>query len=539
MRRTRIGAVVCAVAVAVAAAALSTVSSSARAAPSAPRPDGDLSWGACKDIGLLASGAECATLRVPMNWDEPGNAYVYLALSRVRATQDRQGVILSNPGGPGGSGLGMPGYLPGAVPREVGLRYDWVGFDPRGVGASRPALSCEPDYLKGPRPAYRPAEQATRAPNELAWIARTKKYAKTCGSRNGTLLEHVRTADTIRDLEAIRVALGEDRISYYGFSYGTFIGQAYASAYPNRVRRMVLDGNLPPTYPGYGDGGRAQMTSFQYVLGQFFGWIAQNADVYHLGKTAEEVVATYEKAQRELAAKPIGEFGSAELDDVFLRAGYSERLWPNVAAAFADLRAGNSSPMQGQYRRANTPGDDNSFAAFNATFCTDGPFPTDYAKVRTDAFDIAKIAPLPSWGGFWYSAPCTWWPAKPGKPLIVDGAGLEKAKTKILLLNATRDGATPFQGALAVRKEFPTAVLVAEVGATTHSGSLQGNECVDEYVAGYLSDGTLPRRLSGNRADADCDRTPLPAPTAPIGQGVPAALPFLNLAHAGTDWRIR
>ncbi|MGH7534510.1 MAG: alpha/beta fold hydrolase, partial [Gemmatimonadales bacterium] len=312
MRSTRAGAFVGAATVAVVAAALSPVT--AQAAPSMPRTAGALSWGPCKDVGLLAAGAECATLKVPLDWDEPSNTTVSLALSRVRATRDRQGVMLSNPGGPGGSGLGMPGYLPGAVPRGVGLRYDWIGFDPRGVGSSRPALSCEPDYLKGPRPDYRPAERAPRAPNELAWIARTRKYAKTCGSRNGRLLEHVRTADTIRDIEAIRVALGEDRIGYYGFSYGTFIGQAYATMYPNRVRRMVLDGNLPPNYPGYGDGGRAQMASFQYVLGQFFGWIAQNAEVYGLGKTAGEVVAAYEKTHRELAVKPVGEFGSAELD---------------------------------------------------------------------------------------------------------------------------------------------------------------------------------------------------------------------------------
>ncbi|MGQ0466615.1 MAG: alpha/beta hydrolase [Sporichthyaceae bacterium] len=523
-------------AAAVALAAFGPLGSpAAQAAPAMPRPVGALAWGACEDVGLLAAGAECAMLRVPMNWDKPGEETVSLAVSRVRATGNRLGVMLSNPGGPGGSGRGMPAYMPGAVPRDVGLRYDWIGFDPRGVGDSRPALSCDKDYLRGPRPVYRPADPTKYSPNELAWIARTKKYAKACGLRNGKLLEHVRSADTIRDMEAIRVALGEDRISYYGFSYGTFLGQAYATAYPNRVRRMVLDGNLPPNYPGYGDGGLAQMTSFQYVLGQFFGWIAEHSKVYMLGSTAEEVVATYERTKRELSAQPIGEFGSAELDDVFLRAGYSERLWPGVATAFAQLHAGNAATMLGQYRRANTPGDDNSFAAFNATFCTDGPFPTDYAKVRADGFEIAKIAPLPAWGGFWYSAPCTWWPVKPGKPLAVDGAGLAKANIKILLLNATRDGATPFKGAIAARGEFPTAVLVAEVGATTHSGSLQGNECVDGYVADYLDTGALPRRLSGNRADADCDRSPRPEPT-PTGAGIPAAL---ALPNTGTNWRTR
>lgn len=525
-----VAASVAAAAVAFAAAAVGPLSTgSAQAAPSIPRPAGTLTWGTCEDVNLLASGAECATLRVPMNWDKPSGSTVMLALSRVKALKKRQGVMLGNPGGPGGPGVYMPAYLPGRVPREVGLTYDWIGFDPRGVGASRPTLSCEPDYLRGPRPAYRPAQKTSRAPNEKAWIDRTKAYAKACAVRNGALLSHVRSADTIRDMEAIRVALGEDRINYYGLSYGTFLGQAYATAYPNRVRRMVLDGNVPPTYSGYGDGGRAQMTSFQFVLGEFFDWIAEHDSEYHLGNDRASVVAGYEQVQRDLTANPVGEIGPAELDDVFLRAGYSEQSWPPVAAAFADLRMGNTNALERQYVASNTPGDDNAFAAFNATFCTDGPFPTDYDTVRADGFEIATVAPLPAWGGFWFSAPCTWWPVKPGKPLQVDGQRLAASGTKILLINATRDGATPYAGALAVRKEFPTSVLVAETGATTHSGSLQGNQCIDNHVADYLADGTLPRRLSGNRSDTDCKRTPLPRPSS-LNRGVPLALPSAALS---------
>ncbi len=513
------------------------VNGTAEAASAVPRPAGKLIWGACEDVGLLTGGAECSSLKVPMNWDKPGDATVTLALSRVKATKGRQGVMFSNPGGPGGSGLGIPGYLPGQVPRGIGLSYDWIGFDPRGVGASRPALSCEPNYLRGPRPAYKPAEKSSRSPNESAWIARTKAYTKACAAKNGALLSHVRTIDTLRDMEAIRTALGEKQINYYGFSYGTFIGQTYATLFPNRVRRMVLDGNVAPNYPGYGDGGLAQMSSFQYVISEFFSWIAKYDSTYDLGTDADTVIAAYRELQRELTTAPVGEFGSAELDDVFLRAGYSERLWARTAEAFADWRRGNTSAMTQLYRQANTPGDDNTFAAFNATFCTDGPFPTDYAKVRADAYKIAEVAPLPAWGGFWFSAPCTWWPVKPGKPLKVDGQKLAAAGTRILLINATRDGATPFSGALAVRKEFPTAVLVAELGATTHAGSLQGNECIDDHVAAYLADGTLPRRLSANRADADCARVPLPQPS-PVDSGIPVTLPLSTALRPGEHWRI-
>jgi pimeloyl-ACP methyl ester carboxylesterase len=390
--------------------------------------------------------------------------------------------------------------------------YDWVGFDPRGVGSSRPALTCEPDYLKGPRPPYRPADRSGQAPNEKAWIARTEKYAKDCGVHNTQLLDHVRSLDTVRDMDAIRAALGESRLNYYGFSYGTFLGQAYATKYPEHVGRMVLDGNVPPTYPGYGDGGRAQMTAFQYVISKFFDWIAAHDSTYHLGATAAAVTAAYTKVEDTLTAKPLGSIGPAEWDDVFLVAGYAEARWPTIAGAFVDWIAGHPEAIEAQYRETDHPGDDNSFAAFNATYCTDGPFPTDYEKVRTDGFAIAAQAPLPAWGGFWFSAACTWWPVAPGAPLRIDGHRSALLGTPILLINATHDGATPFAGALAVRREFPTSALLAEVDATTHAGSLQGNSCIDDRIADYLATGQLPPRLSGDRADAECSRRAWPEP---------------------------
>ncbi len=201
--------------------------------------------------------------------------------------------------------------------------------------------------------------------------------------------------------------------------------------------------------------------------------------------------------------------GAAEWNDAFLLAGYAESRWPAVAGAWADWNDGQLDPISRLYQATGSPGDDNSYAAFNATLCTDGPFPREYAKVRKDAYSIAKEAPFLTWGGFWYSMPCTFWPAKAGKPVKVDGS---KVKS-VLLVNATLDGATPYAGALAVRKEFPAASLIAEVGATTHGGSLQGNKCVDEAIATYLDTGAVPRRVAGKGPDLKCDRLPQPEPS--------------------------
>jgi pimeloyl-ACP methyl ester carboxylesterase len=493
-----------------------TATGGAAAAGAAVNPllgrNSDLVWAPCQDLALVQVGAECTFLTVPLDWTNPSGQKIQLALSRVKATHDRQGVMLVDPGGPGASGLDMPAYLPGAVPNDVGHTYDWIGFDPRGVGSSRPALTCEADYLNGPRPAYKPADRNSLAPNEKAWIERTEKYTKDCSTHNGALLAHMHSTDTIRDMDAIRDALGESRLNYYGFSYGTFLGQGYATMFPEHLGRMVLDGNVPPTYPGYGDGGMAQMTAFQYVISKFFGWIADNDSVYHLGSTADEVTSAYAELENSLTAKPVAGIGPAEFDDVFLVAGYAESRWPGIAAAWADWVAGKTATIRSQYQGADHPGNDNSFAAFNATYCTDGPFPTDYEKVRSDGYAIAAKAPLAAWGGFWFSAPCTWWPVSAATPLHIDGHKLALLATPILLINATHDGATPFAGALAVRSEFPTSALVAEVDGTTHAGSLQGNSCVDDRIAAYLATGQLPPRQSGDRADVECARRPWPQP---------------------------
>jgi pimeloyl-ACP methyl ester carboxylesterase len=519
--RTRATAVLGAAALGMLGLSTLTLGGTAHAAAPAPLlPAATVVWGACQDVTLVQAGAQCATLDVPIDWDNPTGAVEHLALSRVAATHDRAGIMLSDPGGPGASGLELPAYLPQAVPRDIGHSYDWIGFDPRGVGASKPALTCEADYMNGPRPAYKPASETQEASNEKTWINRTKSYAKACAVKNGALMAHMHTTDTIRDMDAIRIALGEQKLNYYGFSYGTFLGQAYATLHPANVGRMVLDGNVPPNYPGYGDGGRAQMTAFQNVIQKFFGWIGAHDAVYHLGTSATAVNASYDAIEAKLTTQPVGQIGSAEWDDVFLVAGYAESRWPGLAAAMADWAGGHHEAIQSLYTQTDTPGDDNSFAAFNATFCTDGPFPTDYRKVRADGFAIARVAPVPSWGGFWFSAPCTWWPVKPAAPLKIDGRAISLLHTPILLINATEDGATPFAGALAVRKEFPTSALVAEVGATTHAGSLQGNSCVDNYIADYLQAGTLPTRTAGDQADAKCARKPLPEPSV-LNRGAP------------------
>ncbi|MGQ0631920.1 MAG: alpha/beta hydrolase [Sporichthyaceae bacterium] len=502
---------------AVSVASPDSVRSPITAQSPAPEVARTITWGPCKDTDLRAAKAQCGFLRVPLNWSSPNGRQIRIAVSQVKArgTAPRQGVMLTNPGGPGGSGLALPALLPDAVPHGAGKSYDWIGFDPRGVGASRPALSCDADFAKGPRPDYTLRRNSPgangQAPNERAWLVKVGNYLSACKARNGDLLEHVRTADTVRDMDALRAALGEEQINFYGFSYGTFLAQAYATAYPDRVRRLVLDASVPPDYPGYGDGGREQSIAFERVITEFFGWVARHDQRYRLGANATVVRTAYQRDLAALRRNPVAGIGPSEWADVFSDTGFAEAAWPEIAGAWAAWRSGRRGPIKKLYRIIGSPGDDNSYAAFLATVCTDGAFPRNYNRIRNDAFTLAPDAPFGIWGAFWFSAPCTFWPVPAGQPVAVSGAA-SATPLPILLIHATRDGAAPYSGALAVRREFAGAVLVAERGATTHAGSLYGNRCIDNAVAAYLADGTLPPRRSGDRADATCPRTPVPRP---------------------------
>jgi len=482
-------------------------------AGAAAAPGGPIDWKPCVDQVLGRAGAVCGNLEVPLDRSAPNGRRISLALSMVRHSvpdSAYQGVMLVNPGGPGASGLRRS--LTGAsVPAGVGASYDWIGFDPRGVGASTPSLQCDTSYFKGPRPYYVPTDRTL----EDAWLARSKQYAAACGRNGGDLLWHMRTTDTVEDMESIRQALGADKINYYGFSYGTYLGMVYATLHPDHVRRMVLDSLVDPRavwYPAQLN----QDVAFEGAIGEFFAWIAAWDKVYGLGKTADEVRARYYAEVEALRRDPVGQIGPDEFTDVVLRAGYRESRWPQVADAFVALAgSGDAGPSEQIYRETSDYGNDNSFAVYNAVQCTDVAWPKEYPTWREDAIRTAAKAPFNTWANLWYGTPCLYWPAAAGRPVAVDGT---KAP-QILLTVGTLDGATPFVGALEVRRRFPGARLISVPGQVTHAGSLSGDTCVDNLIADYLRSGALPARVAEDRPDVECQPLPRPLPSEydPLG----------------------
>jgi pimeloyl-ACP methyl ester carboxylesterase len=468
---------------------------------------GTVTWGACVDPTLVAFGAECGMLTVPLDYTNPRGTKVQLALSRVRHTvpdAQYQGVMLINPGGPGGSGL-IFSIFATFVPNGAGGAYDWIGFDPRGVGASIPALSCIPDYSVGPRPAYEPTTRAI----ETAWLKRSNDYASACARNGRDLLNHIKTTDNVQDMNAIRSALGEKQINYYGFSYGTYLGQVFATMYPSKVRRMVLDANVDPRrvwYPANLD----QDVAFEKVAHLFFDWIARHDSTYHLGTLEKTVEAAYYGAIDTLRATPRGTLGPAEWEDAFLLAGYVQSTWPDVASALAAfVNSDDPAPATALYESFDAPGNDNGTAMYLGTECTDARWPRNWSIWQRDNTRVAQQAPFLTWGNAWFNAPCAFWPAKSSQPVDVRG----KKLPPFLLLSETLDAATPFSGSLEVRKLFSSASLIATEGGTTHANSLAGNACVDDRIAAYLQDGTTPTRLRGSGPDVVCQAMPEPEPT--------------------------
>ena len=311
---------------AVAAAASVLAGGLAAAAPAVagtatPAAAGALKWGKCAETDLQQAGAACAMLSVPLNYSDPTGATIKIAVSRIKHTSSAakyQGVILTNPGGPGGSGLDLNTFLiptlkaeGSAADKAAIADYDWIGFDPRGVGSSVPAITCAPFYFSGNRENYNPRTKQILN----YWLTRSARYDQRCATHSAAqsaLLDNMTTVDTARDMDSIRQALGQSQITYYGFSYGTYLGQVYSTLFPSHVRRLIMDSNVDPRNVWY-QANLDQDIAFNRNIKIWFGWLAQHHAFYHLGQTEKTVEKRFYAEKARLAKHPIqGKVGPDE-----------------------------------------------------------------------------------------------------------------------------------------------------------------------------------------------------------------------------------
>lgn len=449
---------------------------------------------------------QCASLGVPLDHARPHGRRITLALSRVPHTAKKyQGPLLVNPGGPGGSGLTLAGFVASALPRAVAAQYDVIGFDPRGVGRSRPALDCKPRHFAPVRPASVPSTSRLEQTN----LSRARSFARACAEKYADVLPYIDTVSAARDMDRIRAALGAERINYFGYSYGTYLGAVYAKLYPQRVRRAALDSVVDPTGVWYGDN-LAQDIAFGDRHRAFMAWVARYDARYRLGTDPARIEAKWYAMRTALAKKPAGgRVGASELEDTFLRGGYYNGYWPYLAEAFAAYaNKRNSAPLTEVYKSlgASDASDDNSYSVYTAVQCRDASWPRDWRRWRTDNRAVHAKAPFMTWNNAWYNAPCAFWPTNPLRSVDITNAKLPP----VLLFQATDDAATPYHGAVTVHRRLARSRLVVERGGGNHAVTLGGNTCLDKHLAAYLADGTVPRGTGS--VDAVCDARPDPKP---------------------------
>ncbi len=480
-------------------------SSARRTGPSSAQPPGvpaalrpyyeqKPSWRECG-----VPGFQCATMKAPLDYDHPeAGQDIELAVARRPATGPgkRLGSLVVNPGGPGGSGIGyLQAYAGIGYPAAVRAQYDMVSFDPRGVDRSSP-VEC----LTGPAmDTYTQVDQTPDDAAERAALVQSfKEFATGCKARSPRILPHVSTVDAARDMDMLRAVLGDEKLTYVGASYGTFLGATYADLFPGRVGRLVLDGAMDPSRSAL-DLNRDQTEGFETAFRSFAKDCAKQPDC-PLGKGSPDAVAArLGEFFHTLDAKPVPSgdpdrpLGESLATTGVIAALYDESAWPRLRQAIATAMDGDGAGLlalaDSYYEREPDGKYANLMSANAAVNCLDQP----PAFSGPDAVDAAlpsfrKASPVFGAGLAWASLNCTYWPVKPTgtpHPLTAKGA------PPIVVVGTVRDPATPYKWAQSLARQLDSGVLVTYDG-DGHTAYGRGSTCIDTAVNTYLLEGKAP-----------------------------------------------
>lgn len=457
-------------------------------APTATAQQAGPAWGPCPaDVKTETVVLECATIPVPLNYSDPGGEQIELMVSRLASKNPakRRGVLMLNPGGPGGSGLAFPDFLASrGMPTSVLDSYDVIGMDTRGIGHSSP-VSCgftpDQDYL-GNIPPYAVDEAAVAEQAESA-----KRIAEQCAAHDGDgRLRHLSTANMARDLDSVRAALGEEKTSYLGYSYGSALGSAYASMFPERSDRIVVDSNLADTHLDR-DALRRYALGFEQTFPDFAKWVAARHDVYGLGRTPEEVRETYFRTAERLDAAPVNGVDGRVFRLATFVGLYAEASYGSTAQTWQSLQGEGKAPQPAAAADAPPP-TDNPWSVFLGVTCNDVDWPSDVGTYQRAVAEDRERYPM-------YGAasanifPCAFWgdPAEP--PVAIDDQG----PANVLVLQNRRDPVTPHRNAEILDEKFGDRSRLVSVEGSGHGVYLLGdNACAFNTTTGFLVGGQLP-----------------------------------------------
>ncbi|MEV5831579.1 alpha/beta hydrolase [Spirillospora sp. NPDC052242] len=468
--------------------------------------DQRLSWGPCPDDAteLTKAGAQCAQVSVPLDYANPDGRSIELAISRIEARDGshRRGVLLSNPGGPGGAGLDYTALLRPAM-KDAADRYDLIGFDPRFVGRSTP-IYCGTSPTVQPTHSRREAFEAS--------VRNARETARLCHEHgdNAALLPHATSANIARDMDLIRAVLGERKLSYYGISYGADLGALYTQMFPRRADRIVIDSVTDPAltqYENFQAAGPAQ----EEGLDEWAAWAARRHAEYRLGRTPRQVRAAVERLGAQVDKGPlrIGDHAmDANMLGLILRQFVAHEE-DNAALAKAvrnmadaadgrDVRPVPELAMWLELFSEPNPELDNQFNSGNAIFCGDagwpgGGWPSEPETYWRNIERARRTQPVfaATANGIF---PCPFWRTKPHEAPVRIGN-----RVPMLLLQAERDNNVPYSGAVAMHRRLKGSRLVsADVRSHgVYGRGLDGRTpvpCADRAVNAYLRTGVLPAR---------------------------------------------
>ncbi|WP_199440836.1 alpha/beta hydrolase [Umezawaea beigongshangensis] len=450
----------------------------------APAPVGTVTWGGCPQA-VTAPDLECATVEVPLDHAEPEGRTIELTISRLASTnpEKRRGVLLTNPGGPS-PGLMFPAELKAfGLPQSVLDAYDVIGVDGRGIGHSTP-VTCdltEEQQAAGSVPPY-----AVTPADVREWAEETKKIAQQCAaSSTAWMLPHISTANTARDLDRVRAALGERTASFLGYSYGTHLGAVYTTLFPRTTDRVVLDSNL-------GAGGWDVDANRRYGRGMedrfpdFATWVAARPDL-GLGSTPQQVRAKYFDLAGRLDEAPVQGLTGPQFRMLSFVFTYSDAAFGTLAAIWRAVDTNVPLP-----ELPELPGVDleNLVSSRLHVICADSRWPTSVETYqRNVAVDRVRY---PLFGAAGANVqPCAFWPDPVEPPVRISDRG----PRTVLMVQNERDPATPLAGARTLRRAFGDRAAMVTVDQGGHGAYvLGGNTCANDRVTDYLLGGPRPAR---------------------------------------------
>jgi pimeloyl-ACP methyl ester carboxylesterase len=407
-----------------------------------------------------------------------------IAVIRQQSSGSHLGSLIVNPGGPGGSGVEFVAAAASAF-AELTDHYDLVGFDPRGVGESRPIRCLSAADLD----TYIDADpDPTTAAGKARLVALTKHFADACYAHNGSYLEHVGTKDAARDMDVLRAALGDSKLTYYGASYGTYLGAKYAELFPTRIRAMVLDGAVNPAESTTQEA-IVQAQGFQTDLGDFLAACVKSGSC-PLGSTTQQADAEYEALKAQVAAHPETAKGRELGAGLFLEgvAGglYTPLDWTALWQALGGVKADNPTELiafaDSQTERSSNGTFSNLIESNLAIDCIDRPSPTSLGAYEKAAVAAAEKSPDFGAANVYAGLPCAYWRVPP-----VESAHAVHAKgaPPILVIGTTRDPATPYVWARALAAQLDSGVLLTYNG-DGHTAYLRHDNCIDSAVRSYV-----------------------------------------------------